>query len=203
MSDNENFGSDIDDDVDFDDDANVDQEVEEEEEKDENSEYEECKNDEKSDDDVDAIGDDDDDIYDEDTNQYNVDDCLYKNAKPKKKSYVIEEPALLQTKKRLHGMIIVNKEDRITGNRMTDYEIVRILGTRMRQFQLGAPALIETVSSERKITTDSSDKIDLEELAKMELIALKTPLIIARPMPNNYVEPWYISEMVVPSTLWG
>jgi len=190
MSDNEHFDSDVDVDPEYDDAENVEEEGEEEEEKEEDSEYEECKNNDTDNEDEEDE-DDDEELYDE-NGQYNVDDCVYKNAKPKKKMYVIEEKSLNTSKKRLHGMIIVKKEDRITGNRLTDYEIVRIMGTRMRQFQLGAPALIDT-----------TQKIGIEDLARLELIEKKTPYIIGRPLPNNYIESWEISEMIVPSTLWG
>ena len=194
MSDEEWNDSDIGDDGDFDENENVNEE-DEEEEKEENSEYEEFKNDQKDDasdnsdeeDDIDA-----DIVADDDINNFNVNDCIYKNAKTKKKSLIIEDKSLNPSKNKLFGMIIVKNEDRITGNRLTDYEITRIMGTRMRQFQLGAPALIEI-----------PNEIDLENLAKLELIEKKTPYIVCRPIPNNYIEIWYIHEMFVPETLWG
>ena len=194
MSDNEHFESDVDVDPEYDDNENVEGEegAEEEEEKNEDSEYEETKNNDNDVDDEEEEEDDDEELYEENVGQFNVDDCLYKNAKPKKKSYIIEEKSLIASKTRLHGMIIIKTENRITGNRLTDYEMVRIMGTRMRQFQLGAPALIE-----------SPQKIEIEDLARLELIEKKTPYHIGRPLPNNYIEVWSIAEMIVPDTLWG
>jgi DNA-directed RNA polymerase subunit K/omega len=188
MSDDEYLGSD----ADVDDDADLNEvENEDDEEEESDSDYEKNAEEEKH---VELdVGYD----TDEDLELYNQEDCLYKHAKTKKKSYVVEDKSLRSSAKKWNKMTIVKKEDRITGDRMTDYEIIRILGVRTRQLMLGAPALIE-------VTHNASKKeIDYEELAKLELKKNKTPYIIMRPLPNNFVEKWYIEEMFVPTTLWG
>jgi len=185
MSDDELLGSE----VDADDDVNL-NDGNEQDEDDSDSDYEKTK--EEKHEEID-IGYD----TDEDLENYNQDDCLYKNAKLPKKSYVIEDKSLHSSSTKWDKMILVKKEERITGNRMTDYEIVRILSTRTKQLSSGAPPLIE-------VTNNNNDKeVDNEEIAKLELQHNKTPFIIMRPLPNNFVEAWTVQELFVPDSLWG
>lgn len=80
----------------------------------------------------------------------------------------------------------VPNEDRITGDIMTYYELVRILGTRGQMINLGAPALIETDANISPVQT-----------AYLELLAGLTPFIIRRPLANKKYEEWRIDELKI------
>jgi DNA-directed RNA polymerase subunit K/omega len=90
----------------------------------------------------------------------------------------------LISKKKLHEYTIVNKEDRITNPRMTKYEMVRIIGERTKQLIMGAKALVK-----------NTDDLTYEEIAVLELHKNMTPFKIKRPLPNNSIEIWELSEL--------
>jgi DNA-directed RNA polymerase subunit K/omega len=79
---------------------------------------------------------------------------------------------------------IVEKSKRMTNPRMTKYEMVRIIGERTKQFKMGAKPLIK-----------NTDDLTYEEKALLELKKNMTPMKIKRPLPNNTVEIWDISEL--------
>ncbi len=79
---------------------------------------------------------------------------------------------------------IVEKSDRLTNPRMTKYEMVRVIGERTKQFKMGAKPLIK-----------NTDDLTYEEKAVLELKKNMTPFKIKRPLPNNTVEIWEISEL--------
>jgi DNA-directed RNA polymerase I, II, and III subunit RPABC2 len=79
---------------------------------------------------------------------------------------------------------IVSKENRISCNRLTRYEMVRILGERTKQLSMGAKPLIKNYSGL------SYDKIAEEEL-KLSMIPFK----IKRPLPNGFFEIWTLDEL--------
>ena len=78
----------------------------------------------------------------------------------------------------------VAKEDRISVNRLTKYEMVRILGERTKQLTMGAKVLIKNGN------TLSYDKIAEEEL-KLNMIPFK----IIRVLPNGNHELWTLDEL--------
>ncbi len=78
----------------------------------------------------------------------------------------------------------VPKENRISANRLTKYEMVRILGERTKQLTMGAKPLIKNYQSL------SYDKIAEEEL-KLNMIPYK----IKRPLPNGQFEIWTLDEL--------
>lgn len=84
----------------------------------------------------------------------------------------------------------VKDEDRITGNMMTSYEFVRVIGVRAQQIALGAKLMIRV---------DDTNLSSLQ-LATLELEHKKTPLKIIRPLPNNKYEVWKIAELELPNT---
>jgi len=90
----------------------------------------------------------------------------------------------LVAKKNAHEYTVVNKEDRITNPRMTKYEMVRIIGERTKQLIMGAKALIK-----------NTDDLSYEEIAVLELHKNMTPFKIKRPLPNNSIEIWELSEL--------
>jgi len=78
----------------------------------------------------------------------------------------------------------VPDEERISKNRLTKYERVRILGTRAKQISLGAKVLVKV-----------SDVKSPFELALLELENDVLPYKIKRPLPNNRYEIWKLSEL--------
>jgi DNA-directed RNA polymerase subunit K/omega len=78
----------------------------------------------------------------------------------------------------------VPKENRISANRLTKYEMVRILGERTKQLTMGAKPLIKNYQSL------SYDRVAEEEL-KLNMIPYK----IKRPLPNGQFEIWTLDEL--------
>ena len=79
---------------------------------------------------------------------------------------------------------LLNKSERISQNRLTKYEMVRILGERTKQLTLGSKPLIKNYQSL------SYDKIAEEEL-KLNMIPYK----IKRSLPNKKYEIWTLDEL--------
>ncbi len=82
------------------------------------------------------------------------------------------------------GSEYVPKEKRISSDRLTNYEMVRILGERTKQLTMGAKPLIKNYQ------TLSYDKIAEEEF-KRNMIPFK----IKRPLPNGKYEIWTLDEL--------
>lgn len=80
----------------------------------------------------------------------------------------------------------IEDADRITDPIMTYYEMVRIIGTRAQQFNLGAEPLVEGL-----------DKLHAAKMAYLELIAKMTPFIIRRYLPGKKYEEWKIDELQI------
>lgn len=78
----------------------------------------------------------------------------------------------------------VKKEERISANRLSKYEMVRILGERTKQLTMGAKPLIKNFQDL------SYDRIAQEEL-KVNMIPYK----IRRPLPNGKYELWTLDEL--------
>lgn len=81
--------------------------------------------------------------------------------------------------------IEVKKENRKTINRLTKYELVRIIGERKKQLIMGAMPLIKNYYE-----LENEEEIVIEEL-KHGMIPFK----IKRPLPNNTYEVWDVSEL--------
>ena len=75
-------------------------------------------------------------------------------------------------------------EDRISNNRLTKYELVRILGERTKQLTMGAKPLIK-----------NHTEFSYKEIAIQELLTNMTPFKIKRPLPNGKTEIWNIEEL--------
>ena len=80
--------------------------------------------------------------------------------------------------------IFLTGNDRRTNPRLTKYEMVRLLGERIKQLTMGAKPLVKNVQDL------SYDQIAMEEL-KLNMIPFK----IKRPLPNKKIEIWSISEL--------
>ncbi|MEM0354227.1 MAG: DNA-directed RNA polymerase subunit omega [Thermoplasmata archaeon] len=77
-------------------------------------------------------------------------------------------------------------EERESDPIMTYYEMVRIIGTRAQQFNLGAKPLIKVPSG-----------LHPAKIAYLELIAKMTPYIIRRHLPGKKYEEWRIDELEI------
>ena len=78
---------------------------------------------------------------------------------------------------------VLNKEDRITKNLLTNYELVRILGERQKQLTLGAKPLVKNYGD-----------LSYEEISILELKNKMLPYKIRRKINNNY-EIWDVDEL--------
>ena len=78
---------------------------------------------------------------------------------------------------------VVNKEDRITKNLLTNYELVRVLGERQKQLTLGAKPLVKNYGD-----------LSYEEISILELKNKMLPYRIRRRINNSY-EIWDIDEL--------
>jgi DNA-directed RNA polymerase subunit K len=142
--------------------------------------------DEESDNNEDDIGDDDasDDGKD--------DDCMYRFSKNKviledededefeEDNFFEEDQAITQDN------LYVPNDKRITRNKLTKFERVRVLGERSRQLSLGAKPMISGVAH-----------LDPKEVARMELEKKVMPLIIERTMPSGQKERWRVGELEI------
>jgi len=80
--------------------------------------------------------------------------------------------------------IILNKEDRISSNRLSKYEMVRILGERTKQLTMGGKPLVKNYEG-----------LSYEKIAEEELKLNMIPYIIKRTLPNGKIEKWYLDEL--------
>ena len=84
------------------------------------------------------------------------------------------------------GDNIIRGNDRKSSNKMSRYEMVRILGERVKQLTLGAKCFIK-----------NKEDFDYETLAMEELKAKLIPFKIIRRLPNNIKEEWNIEELYI------
>ena len=81
---------------------------------------------------------------------------------------------------------IVEPSKRISKNKLTRYEFVRIIGERTVQLKKGAKALIKQ--------SKDTEELSYEEIAIEELKANMIPFKIRRPVKDHY-EMWNIDEL--------
>jgi DNA-directed RNA polymerase subunit K/omega len=81
--------------------------------------------------------------------------------------------------------IMNSKENRITKNRLTKYEMVRILGERTLQLTMGAKPLVKNY-----------EHLDYYKIAEEELKLNMTPIKIKRILPNKRYEIWTLDELL-------
>lgn len=80
----------------------------------------------------------------------------------------------------------VPNNERITGTKMTNYERVRLLSTRIVQLTNGAKPMLKDVAGMSKA-----------DIARNELDKKVIPIDIIRPLPNGKKERWTLEELVV------
>ena len=78
----------------------------------------------------------------------------------------------------------IKKEDRVTRNKLTKYEMVRILGERQKQLTMGAKPLIKNHAG-----------LPYDTIAEEELKLNMIPFKIKRPLPNGKYEIWTLDEL--------
>jgi DNA-directed RNA polymerase subunit K/omega len=78
----------------------------------------------------------------------------------------------------------LSKENRISVNRLTKYEMVRILGERTKQLTMGAKPLIKNYQH-----------LSYDKIAEEEFIRNVIPYKIKRPLPNGKYEIWTLDEL--------
>lgn len=79
---------------------------------------------------------------------------------------------------------LLNTDNRISIDRMSLYEFVRLIGTRTKQLSMGAKPMIKNHKG-----------LSSKEIAILELKNDTMPLIIKRPLPDNRYEIWKINEL--------
>lgn len=124
---------------------------------------------------IDEIIDDDKDIDDNDNDNDDIID--YDNN-----SEYIDNP--YKNTKGTNNHEILSKENRISSNRMTKYEMVRLLGERTKQLSMGAKPLVKNHNG-------LSYDIIAEEEFKLNMIPIK----IQRTLPNGKLEIWSLDEL--------
>jgi DNA-directed RNA polymerase subunit K/omega len=79
---------------------------------------------------------------------------------------------------------VLAKDKRITRNKLTKYEMVRILGERTKQLIMGAKPLVKNI-----------DGLSYDIIAEEELKLNMIPFKVKRPLPNGKVEIWELDEL--------
>ena len=80
--------------------------------------------------------------------------------------------------------LYVSKENRVSLNRLTKYELVRILGERTNQLTMGAKPLVKNING-----------LSYDKIAESELLLNMIPFKIKRPLPNGTFEIWTLDEL--------
>lgn len=79
----------------------------------------------------------------------------------------------------------ISKENRISANRLTKYEMVRILGERTKQLTMGAKPLVKNFKD-----------LPYDKLAEEEFKLNMIPFKLKRPLPNGKFEIWTLDELL-------
>jgi DNA-directed RNA polymerase subunit K/omega len=155
---------------------------------------------EESDDEIDEIEDEDDveesddiDELDEDEdvdsdNEINIEletdvnKCALEDINDDDEEYILNDYGDIPTEGNVTEYI--SKENRISPNRLTKYEMVRILGERTNQLMAGAKPLIKNYQS-----------LSYDKIAEEEFIKNMIPYKIKRPLPNGKFEIWTLDEL--------
>ena len=162
--------------------------VKKEESDDEIDEIDEIEDEEEVDDteDVDDL-DEDDDGVDSDTEvnivlETDVNKCALEDINDDDEEYILNDYGDIPTESNMTEYI--SKENRISLNRLTKYEMVRILGERTNQLMAGAKPLIKNYQS-----------LSYDKIAEEEFIQNMIPYKIKRPLPNGKFEIWTLDEL--------
>ena len=83
-------------------------------------------------------------------------------------------------------LIIVEKEEKITINKLTKYEYVRILGIRAKQIENGAKIMIKYEGNLTPV-----------QIANLEIKEKRSPILIKRVLPSGKCEIWKLKELII------
>jgi DNA-directed RNA polymerase subunit K/omega len=83
-----------------------------------------------------------------------------------------------------HSSEYVSKEHRVSSNRLTKYEMVRLLGERTKQLTMGAKPMIKKYQG-----------LSYEKVAEEEFKRNMIPYKIKRPLPSGKFEIWTLDEL--------
>lgn len=83
-----------------------------------------------------------------------------------------------------HSSEYVSKEHRVSSNRLSKYEMVRILGERTKQLTMGAKPMIKKYQG-----------LSYEKIAEEEFKRNMIPYKIKRPLPSGKFEIWTLDEL--------
>ena len=78
----------------------------------------------------------------------------------------------------------ISKENRVSCNRLTKYEMVRILGERTKQLNMGAKPMIKNYKG-----------MAYDIIAEQEFLLNMIPFKIKRPLPSGKFEIWTLDEL--------
>ena len=169
-------------------DLELDQEDKEEQEQELELEEETEVNDSDIEDDDEEYEDKDDEIDEADENSVNSfkegdkeDNCFFSYDKENDMDLFDDDE---EYENETHTDEFLTEDNRISINRMSLYEFVRVIGTRTKQLSMGAKPMINYHQGL------SSKQIAIQELKNNTL-----PLIIKRPLPDNRFEVWKINEL--------
>ena len=120
---------------------------------------------------------DEDDINDLEHEPENDMACIIEDVNDDEVYYNIEIPTTTDVK-------YLSDKERISVNRLTKYEMVRILGERTKQITMGAKPLIK-----------NSKNLTNEQIVNEEFKNNMIPFKIKRPLPNGKFEIWNLDEL--------
>jgi DNA-directed RNA polymerase subunit K/omega len=103
--------------------------------------------------------------------------CIMEDVNDDEVYYNIEIPTTTDVK-------YLSDKERISVNRLTKYEMVRILGERTKQITMGAKPLIK-----------NSKNLTNEQIVNEEFKNNMIPFKIKRPLPNGKFEIWNLDEL--------
>jgi DNA-directed RNA polymerase subunit K/omega len=121
--------------------------------------------------------DDEDEINDIENEQENENGCIMEDVNDDEIYYNIDIPTTTDIK-------YLGGADRISLNRLTKYEMVRILGERTKQITMGAKPLIKNTKN-----------LTNEQIVNEEFKNNMIPFKIKRPLPNGKFEIWTLDEL--------
>jgi DNA-directed RNA polymerase subunit K/omega len=137
-------------------------------------------------DEIDEIDEDDEDVdSDNEMNielETDVNKCSLEDINEDDDEYILNDYGDIPTESNMTEYI--SKENRISPNRLTKYEMVRILGERTNQLMAGAKPLIKNYQS-----------LSYDKIAEEEFIKNMIPYKIKRPLPNGKFEIWTLDEL--------
>jgi len=129
---------------------------------------------------------------DNDENEHEIDEIAEQDIEINLNKYNINEDYEysdynddeIETNDNKININLLTKDKRISYNKLTKYEMVRILGERTKQLTLGAKPMVKNYEG-----------LSYEKVAKEEFKLNVIPFKIKRYLPNNKYELWTLEEL--------